>query len=157
MTRVKWLAGLATLALAGTSSGVAPATGTSGAAPKAPTVGVTRVKVTLVPPTHVVKFPHRFAVVVDGHAAKVLTLDWWFVRNGCARTEREEEGTVPIKHSHGLVDGNFAEKRVLSTTDRVPPPRGEFSRGSMYHSCAYLSEGGHTVASAGAGVSWRVE
>ena len=153
MTRAKWLAGLATLVLAGTSSGVALATGTNGAAPKAPTVGVTRVKVALL--SRPVKFPHRFAVVVEGHAAKPLTLDWWFVSKGCARTEREEEGTVPIKHSHRLVDGNFAEKRDLSTTDRVPPLRGEFSRGSTYHSCAYLSEGGHTVASAT--VSWRVE
>ena len=116
MTRAKWLAGLATLALAGTSSGVALATGTNGAAPKAPSVGLTRVMVTLL--SRPVKFPHRFAVVVDGHAAKLLTLDWWFVSGVCRRTERAEASMGPnvIKHTHRLVEGNFAEKRDFATT-----------------------------------------
>jgi hypothetical protein len=158
VTRAKWLAGLATLALAGTSSGVALATGPNGAAPKAhPTVGFTSVNVTLLP--HVVKSPHRFAVQVHGHAAKLLTLDWWLVgHRPCLRTAREEANVPPnyLKHHfHRQVAGNFAEERHFSTTNRFPPPHADFSRGSLYHACAYLSEAGHTVASAA--VSWRVE
>jgi hypothetical protein len=146
------MAGLATLALAGPSSGAALASGRDNAAAKAhPSISFTLVKITV---PDLVKYPHQFTVRVHGHAAKPLTLNWWLVAQLPCRPTEQEEANVRLGrlkyHFRSTVHGKFDEERRFSTADK----NHTFESGTFY-ACAYLSDTGRPVANEQA--SWRVE